>query len=52
MKVELNKKDWEEAVKSTTSLLKNAMAQVEVYQVQLDHAEKRLNSFPKEEVKK
>ena len=46
--VKLEKADWEEAKKSTISLLKNAMAQVVVYQNQLDCAEQQLLTFPVE----
>ena len=52
MKVKLTKADWEEALSSTIVLLKNAMAQVEVYKLQVELAEKKISKFPKEKKKK
>ena len=49
MEVKLERKDWEQALESAISLLKNALAQTEVYKIQVDLAEKMIKKFPKKE---
>ncbi len=46
MKVKLDREDWEAAKEGAISLLKNAMAQVIVYEGQLAVAERELEKFP------
>lgn len=43
--VTLKKEDWEEAKKSAIILLKNAMAQVIVYRMQIEVAENELEKL-------
>lgn len=50
MEVTLTKEDWEEAKKSSISLLKNAMAQVIVYRGQLETAERELAKLEEQKV--
>ena len=52
MEIKLEKKDWEEALGSAISLLKNALAQVEIYKMQVEVSEKKIAEFPKEKSKK
>ena len=48
MKVMLERKDWQEALEASIVLLKNAMAQIEVYKLQVELAEKKISEFPPE----
>ena len=49
MEVKLEKADWVEGLKATIVLLKNAMAQVEVYKLQVNQAELKIKDFPKKQ---
>jgi len=51
MKVELTKEDWDEAKKSTESLIKNSMAQLVIYKGQLKTAERELRKIEKKSKK-
>ena len=52
MKVELTREDWEQALTAGIDLLKNAMAQVEVYKIHVELAEKMVKKFPEPKKKK
>ena len=47
--IKLTKEDWKEAKAGAISLYKNALAQVEVYKVQIEVAEDHINELEESE---